>query len=272
MNSLLQLLFLGALVFSFTRASNNTYVHPLRGADFSQCKDSILNNATIPSNPNFTPVFVDAYGNIVTRNQTCGVDYPCGINYETCVNYCGSGRTPGKWSTFSPQFTAWLLPFIALTAQLPFEALSTWDNVMSTLLMVGSPALATYSLTLSFFGTRWLRKLCDSATDGMPRGTDGRTKKKHIRTLFDHMKEVLCLAQQEPFENLKFCQLRQELDLDIEKEGHWWEKLDKIVNKTKRGYTASFIHQLLWVNIAFALTIVDAFGSERVSTCSEKFP
>ena len=278
MNSLLQLLFLGAFGFSFTQASNNTYIHPLRGADFIQCKDSILKNATIPSNPNFTPVFVDAHGNIVPRHQNCSVDidYPCGVDYNTCVNYCGYGRTPPKWSTFSPQFTAWLLPFIALTAQLPYQTTTTWDNLMSALLMVGSPALAAYSLILSFFGTRWLRKHCAWPTDFIPRkakeqipGNTNEQKRQKLKSLFGHMNEVLCLAQQEPYENLNFAPLAPG---DLDAEADWWEKLNTIVQKTKRGYTASFIHQLLWVNIAFAFAIVDAFESERVSTCSLEIP
>ena len=268
MNSPLRLLFLGALVFSFTRASNNTYIHPLRGADFSQCRDAILKNDTIPSNPNFTPVFVDAHGDKVSRNQSCGVDYPCGVNYETCINYCGYGSTPPKWSTFSPQFTAWLLPFIALTAQLPFQTVTTWDNLMSALLTVGSPALAAYSLTLTFFGTRWLQKQCAGATDLLPESTaDEQATKRKLTSIFDNMKEVLCLAQQEPYENLDFDQNPTNIDAEVE----WWGRLHKIVQKTKRGYTASFVHQLLWVNIAFAFAVVDAFGSERVSTCSYNF-
>ena len=262
MNPPLRLLFLGALVFSFTRASNNTYIHPSRGADFDQCKDSILKNATIPSNPNFTPVFVDAFGYIVPRNQTCGVDYPCGVDYRTCVNYCGSSSTPATWSTFSPQFSAWFLPFFAFVAQLPFPTLTTWDYIMSVLLMMGSPALAAYSLILSLFGNRWLRKHCAGAADLMPGRTENeRAMKNNLKIIFDSMKNVLYLAQQEPFENLHFGS--QPVDIDAETK--WWKKLNMIVQVTKRRFNASFVHQVLWVNAAIGLAVVDAFGSEKVS-------
>ena len=260
MNSSLRLLFLGALVFSFTQA----------GADFSQCKDLILKNATIPSNPNFTPVFVNANGSVVTRNYSCtsGDSYPCGVNYKTCLNYCGSGSTPPKWTTFSSQISAFFLPYFAFVAQLPFRALTTWDYTMSVLLMMGSPALAAYSLILSFFGTRWLQKQCAGVIDRMPESTpDERAIKSKLTSIFDNMKNVLCLAQQEPYENLHFDQ-PPNIDAEVE----WWRGIDEIVQMTKFRFSASFFHQILWVNLAFAFAIADAFGSERVSTCSWKFP
>lgn len=259
-----RLVFLGALLSLIrgsvqtnnTNVEQKTYSPPLRDANFMQCKKEIEAGSILSSNPSFRPVFVNAEGTPVD-----GPEGACGVDYETCINYCHTGSERPKWSFFSPQFTAWLLPFIALTAQLPYQAVTTWDNLMSALLTVGSPALAAYSLILTFLGTRWLEQQCAAALHCMPASTaDERQRQVRLTGIFRDMKGVLCLAQQEPYENLDF----QPLPKDIQGEVDWWGRLYGTVQKSKRGYTASFVHQLLWVSIAFAFSIVDAFGSEKV--------
>lgn len=253
------LLFLGAVCF--TRAStqgNNTneeqqpYSPPTIWANFTQCRQAIEDGRILSSNPTFRPVFVDGQGNPVD-----GPVNASGVDYVTCVNYCGTSRSQTSWSPFSQQFTSWLLPFIALTAQLPFQAATTWDNLMSAALTVGSPALAAYSLILTLFGNRWLQKQCAVAMDDLPVNSP---ETRDRRAIIGHMKEVFCLARQEPYEGVK---LHSPSNLTAELE--WWRKLEMTVEKSKRGYTASFVHQLLWVNVAFAFTVVDAFGSQNVS-------
>ena len=274
-----------ATILTFTKAStqeNNTnvelplYSPPTPWANFTQCQQAIADGRILASNPTFRPVFVDVQGHIIDGPANVSA----GVGYKTCVNYCGTGSTQAGWSPFSQQFTAWLLPFIALTAQLPFQAVTTWDNLMSAALTVGSPALATYSLILTLFGNRWFQKQCEAAIDSIPVSTrEDKSRRENLKKAIASMKEVLCLARQEPFENLQFAPLgnlefepRGNLEFEprensdnLQHEVDWWRKLEEIVRKSKRGYTASFVHQLLWVNIAFAFTVVDAFGSQNVS-------
>jgi hypothetical protein len=53
------------------------------------------------------------------------------LTYETCNSLCGSDQEAFNWSIFSQQFSAWLLPWLALVSQLPFGAESLFDNLIS---------------------------------------------------------------------------------------------------------------------------------------------
>jgi hypothetical protein len=48
--------------------------------------------------------------------------------------------------------------YLALASQLPFGAKNGVDNLMTIFLTVGSPTLATYSLTLTVLNGRWIRQ------------------------------------------------------------------------------------------------------------------
>jgi hypothetical protein len=105
-------------------------------------------NTTIAGSGNLT--FVDSKGrdishwdlrtNSLAAYPNGGVSEEAwGIRYDQCLGICGPGYELSSWSDFSRRFTAWLLPFLALTAQLPFEARSIWSNIMCLFLAVGSP-------------------------------------------------------------------------------------------------------------------------------------
>ena len=44
------------------------------------------------------------------------------LPYEQCLVECGSGMEDVNWESFSQNFGAWLLPWIALMFQIPFGA------------------------------------------------------------------------------------------------------------------------------------------------------
>jgi len=93
----------------------------------------------------------DNYGNPVSNIATATA-----ITYELCLVACGSGAEPFVWNIFSQQFSAWLLPYLALVSQLPFGANSRLDNLVSMLLTMGSPTLAAYSLSLTVLNSHWI--------------------------------------------------------------------------------------------------------------------
>ena len=53
------------------------------------------------------------------------------LTYDKCNSLCGTNQEPFAWSVFSQQFSAWLLPWLALVSQLPFGAESRLDNLIS---------------------------------------------------------------------------------------------------------------------------------------------
>lgn len=53
------------------------------------------------------------------------------LTYDACTSYCGTGAEAFDWSIFSQQFSAWLLPWLALVSQLPFGAETRLDNFIS---------------------------------------------------------------------------------------------------------------------------------------------
>ncbi|KAF8626965.1 hypothetical protein AX14_011398 [Amanita brunnescens Koide BX004] len=113
-----------------------------------------LQNLTVlagnTSNPFGT---VDMNGNITTDpNQIVG------LTYHGCVKYCGSAPVEFNWSTFSQQFTSWLLPWLALISQLPYGTKDTLSNFLAVIMTVGSPTLAAYSLVLAVISNRWMVK------------------------------------------------------------------------------------------------------------------
>lgn len=54
-----------------------------------------------------------------------------GLTYEACTSWCGTKQESFDWSVFSQQFSAWLLPWLALVSQLPFGAANRLDNLTS---------------------------------------------------------------------------------------------------------------------------------------------
>lgn len=60
----------------------------------------------------------------ILENGTDPVD-PKNITYELCVKRCGGGIGWFNWAMFVQGITSWLLPWVALTSQLPFGATST---------------------------------------------------------------------------------------------------------------------------------------------------
>jgi hypothetical protein len=95
---------------------------------------------------------LDNFGNRVPYQSTTA------ISYDLCKLACGSGPEPFTWTVFSAQFSAWLIPWLALVSQLPFGSQMRTDDFMSVLLTVGSPTLAAYSLVLTVLNGQWVSR------------------------------------------------------------------------------------------------------------------
>ena len=103
------------LVFSsvFVAVSASSYTN------FTQCLDTFRANGNATGG-------TDYFGRPVNDSRDA-----VALTYEECDYLCGTTQEAFGWSTFSQQFSAWLLPWLALVSQLPFGAESRLDNFIS---------------------------------------------------------------------------------------------------------------------------------------------
>ncbi|KAF7304269.1 hypothetical protein HMN09_00828200 [Mycena chlorophos] len=186
----------------------------------------------------------DNHGNPVPVSEATAV------TYELCQVACGTGQEPFSWNNFSQQFSAWLLPYLALMSQLPFGAKTRIDNLISILLAVGSPTLAAYSLALTVLNDH------------------------HIAQRFSHLSypnvanaiRILSSLQQSAFRVVTDETLLASL-IVLPENDEWWAELVEWLNYTQ-SWSISAVASILWVIIAYVFTVVDSFTSV-VTTYSE---
>ncbi|KAK1217198.1 hypothetical protein PQX77_020151 [Marasmius sp. AFHP31] len=185
---------------------------------------------------------VDNEGRFVNdpRNATA-------ILYFTCVTECGAGPDIHPWTTFSQEFSAWLLPYLALLSQLPFGARDRWDNLLAAILTVGSPALAAYSIAITILNGRWLMRLFGSYS--YP------NRRNAVR--------VLSSLQQSPLRIASDRRLLASLVV-LPENDKWWSELIAWLDyaHTWSISAASFI---AWVVVAYAFTIANSFTDDIAS-------
>ncbi|KAJ7856660.1 hypothetical protein B0H14DRAFT_710056 [Mycena olivaceomarginata] len=178
----------------------------------------------------------DNYGNPVSD-----ISNATSITYELCTRACGPGAEPFVWNIFSQQFSAWLLPYLALVAQLPFGATDKLDNVVAVLLSVGSPTLAAYSLALTVLNGHWLARRFSRFTY------------PNVRSAV----QVLNRLQQAPVRITTRGSLLASLVV-LPENNQWWTELVDWLDYT-HTFTISSIASILWVTIAFLFTVINSF-------------
>ncbi|KAJ6477355.1 hypothetical protein C8R47DRAFT_1140144 [Mycena vitilis] len=167
------------------------------------------------------------------------------ITYDLCKRACGSGAGPFSWSAFSQQFSAWLLPWLALLSQFPFGSRYNWDNLMSVILSLGSPCLAAYSLALTVLNTRWLTRRFAHST--YPNSA--------------HAALILSSLQQTPLKVTTEGSLLASLVV-LPENDPWWKELAEWLDYADiHTWTIAAVTSVAWVVIAYALTIIDAFST-----------
>jgi hypothetical protein len=170
------------------------------------------------------------------------------ITYDLCLRACGASSEPFVWSTFSQQFSSWLLPWLALVSQLPFGANDKLDNLVSVLLTVGSPTLAAYSLALTVLNGRWIAR--HFAAYSYP----------NIR----YAVQILSSLQQSPLMVTTTGSLLSSLVV-LPENDEWWSELVVGLDYT-HTWSVSAVTSISWVIIAFVFTLIDSFtGDPTVS-------
>ena len=172
------------------------------------------------------------------------------LSYLDCVAYCPRGNTPEyfSWNTLAQQFSSWLLPWVALMSQLPYGAARNRDNVMALVLTVGSPALAAYSLTLTALNTHYAAsKFSTNPILTYPNAKTAAT--------------VLAGLQQLPLEIVVDNSLLA--SLVVLRQNDWWWKLVEALIASKYKWTTVNTSSMIWVVVAYFLSIIAAFLSLR---------
>ncbi|KAJ6460951.1 hypothetical protein C8R45DRAFT_842429, partial [Mycena sanguinolenta] len=169
------------------------------------------------------------------------------ITYDLCLRACGSGPEPFNWNMFSQQFTAWLLPYLALVSQLPFGARTRLENMVSMLLALGSPTLAAYSVALTVLNGHWVAE-----------------RFSHIS--YPNVKnavKILSSLQQSPLRvNTEDSLLASLVVLHANDE--FWEELVEWLNYV-HTWSIAAVASILWVVIAYFLTVIDSFTGGGVT-------
>ncbi|KAK4170508.1 hypothetical protein QBC43DRAFT_250115 [Cladorrhinum sp. PSN259] len=177
-----------------------------------------------------------------------------GISIALCNEYCNRSAfgMVFNYQTFLGRTTNYLLPWLALTAQLPYEAGDIITNIMCFFMGVGSPMTLTFSLMMTIFNRRWLReKIRRFHVDYPANGLAPRLK---------DVSNFLEAAQQVPLRMSYGSGWLASLVL-LESNETWWERLSNRLLATKRGVTLSLVVQILVAVTAWILTIIGTFGS-----------
>ncbi|KAJ7083628.1 hypothetical protein B0H15DRAFT_416574 [Mycena belliarum] len=177
-----------------------------------------------------------------TGHRVSNISEATAITYDLCLVACGAGSEPFDWNIFSQQFSAWLLPYLALVSQLPFGANSRLDNIVSMLLTMGSPTLAAYSLALTVLNGHWIAQRFSPLNYPNVRNA--------VR--------ILSSLQQASFQVTRDEALLASL-IVLPENDEWWSELVIWLNFV-HTWSISAVASILWVIIAYVFTVVDSFS------------
>ncbi|KAG1836978.1 hypothetical protein DFJ58DRAFT_749620 [Suillus subalutaceus] len=212
-------------------------------------------SGTVVATTNFTQCLSDIIQNASAQNLTgllngngdpaSNISDATSISYSMCTSRCGTGQEPFQWSEFSQEFSAWLLPNLALISQLPFGAQYRLDNLMSAILTVGSPTLAGYSLFITLLNSRWIKRRFDHLVD-------------YPNSRF--VLSILSSLQQVPL-RLHPDRIRlPSLVILPENDDSWWKCFAEFVDYTHTWSIASAT-SIAWVVVAYILTVANSLSN-----------
>jgi hypothetical protein len=205
-------------------------IEQVAGVNFTQCLNDIKVNASVTQN--LAGLFNSNGGPVLNVDDTMA------ISYSLCTSFCGTGREPFQWPLFSQDFSAWLLPNLALVSQLPFGAQYRLDNLMSVVLTVGSPVLAGYSLFITLLNSRWINRRFSQSVD--------YPNSRFAVSLLSSLQQVPLRLH---FNHAHFPSLVVLAENDI-----WWKYFSELVDYTHTWSIASAT-SIVWVIIAYILTV-----------------
>ncbi|KIK58712.1 hypothetical protein GYMLUDRAFT_170676 [Collybiopsis luxurians FD-317 M1] len=200
--------------------------------NFAQCLNDVRNGTYGPN------AGVDNSGRAVSNIQDATA-----IPYEICLTACGGGAQPFSWSDFSGEFSAWLLPWLALLSQLPFGANDKLENFLSIVLAIGSPTLAAYSAALTVLNGRWIaRRFSGSSYPNTPEAVRALNGLQQVPIVLDTSESLLA----------SLVILHQNDD--------WWRELLANLDYT-HTWSISAVTSIAWVIIAYIFTVLQSLSN-----------
>lgn len=132
-------------------AENSTTVNA-GVSNYSKCARKMNNTMIERSN---STILLDRNGEPTGNRATAW-----GISYKSCTEFCTGPANIDiyRWDYLAQHMTSWFLPWLALTAQLPYSTSNKRSNVMALFLALGSPALIAYALALTAINSRKIRR------------------------------------------------------------------------------------------------------------------
>ncbi|KAJ7661248.1 hypothetical protein B0H17DRAFT_953697 [Mycena rosella] len=202
----------------------------IAAVNFSQCLEEVRSGQW------GTTGGLDNYGHPLSN-----ISEATAITYDLCLTACGSGSEAFDWNIFSQQFTAWLLPYLALVSQLPFGAKTRLENLVSMFLTVGSPTLAAYSVALTVLNGHWIAERF------------AHLNYPNIRNAVRILSSLQQSSLQIDTENSLLASL-----IILPENDEWWLELALWLNYV-HTWSISAVASILWVVIAYLFTVVDSF-------------
>lgn len=164
-----------------------------------------------------------------------------GVSYADCKGYCGRGHKPFDWNDFAGGISSWVLPWLALTAQLPYETRSGYGNFEAFYLAVGSPVLIIYSLCMSALNVRWIneqfRHTRERVEQLSPDFLEENDREQLLKTL-DCAREVVASTQHNPVSFVLDSNGQEFVKIfeDPETRKIWWQVARAELKKTQRKW------------------------------------
>ncbi|KAF7359877.1 hypothetical protein MVEN_00713300 [Mycena venus] len=204
----------------------------MSSTNFDQCLATVKANDTL-----WRTGGTDATGNLVDD-----VSRIVGLTYSMCVSQCGSAPIPFDFASFSTQFSSFMLPFLALTAQLPFGAPNHFDNFATIMLTIGSPTLAIFSLMITIFNSRWIQWRFERIA---------YPNSNLAVIVLDNLQESLLRVKQRSFDG-RLSLLASQIVLP--QNDQWWQRGAATLAFT-HTWSMSNIASVGWAIIAYIFTI-----------------
>lgn len=135
---------------------------------------------------------------------------------------------------------------------------------MSLFMAVGSPALITYSLTLTILNRIWVRRNFQEIL-GYLNQVDGLSVQQETHR--DRLRERLQAAQYLLQESQQVPMRASEVDgwlsslVALDDNNPWWERVNKDLQNSRRRYTFSLVAQIGWAFVAYTFTIAISLNS-----------
>ncbi|KAK7046249.1 hypothetical protein R3P38DRAFT_3420853 [Favolaschia claudopus] len=188
-----------------------------------------------------------------------------GITYSACQEKCGMDmiRQEFNFTESAIPLVTWLLPWLTLIAQLPFEAVG-WRNLLSACTCLGSPALTVYSLALTASNRVYIDKKFNRLKSKIP------AKYGYLVKRLDSIAFVLKEAQQCPVRaNQRHGELAMLLTVKDHERENFWKGAERDLKNTRRDFTYSFAAQVFMAFITYLFSFIaavhDSLGSPDVA-------